>query len=136
MGRRKIEVTDYHRGLVAALSGAGIPQDVICRILDLQPGKNRLQITKNTLRVKFKDELENGMVIANGMVMNTAFHQAISGDTPAMTMFWLKTRCGWRETGPVDDSPESTASRIREFLQEADNLREKKPEPGPEAKSE
>jgi hypothetical protein len=30
-------------------------------------------------------------------VMQTAFKMAVSGKTPAMTMFWLKTQAGWKE---------------------------------------
>ena len=28
----------------------------------------------------------------------TAFQMANSGKFPVMTIFWLKTRCGWKET--------------------------------------
>lgn len=41
--------------------------------------------------------------------MRTAFQMATSGTIPAMTIFWLKARAGWRDrpedAGTGDDEP-------------------------------
>ena len=43
--------------------------------------------------------LERGKAKAKAQVMQSAFKMALSGKHPAMTTFWLKTQCGWREKG-------------------------------------
>lgn len=45
-----------------------------------------------------RDALENGRRRGDIKVIDTAFKMATDGKHPKMTMFWLKTRCGWRET--------------------------------------
>jgi len=75
----------------------GIPQDDIAAALGIAP---------DTLRKHYRDELDHGMTNANARVVRTAFEQATSGDSPAMTMFWLKTRMGWKETQTVEHTGE------------------------------
>ena len=42
-------------------------------------------------------------------VMQTAYDMAVSGQQPAMTTFWLKTRCQWREAKePLPDDQTKT----------------------------
>lgn len=43
--------------------------------------------------------ISSGRSKAAAAVCETAFNMATSGAHPAMTMFWLKTRQGWREMG-------------------------------------
>jgi hypothetical protein len=46
-------------------------------------------------------------------VMQTAFTMATSGEQPAMTIFWLKTRCQWREVKePLAENPDK-ADKIK-----------------------
>jgi hypothetical protein len=71
----------------------GIPQVEIGKVLD---------VSDETLRKHYRDELDLGMTKANAKVVQTAFQQATSGKSPAMTMFWLKTRMGWKETQKVE----------------------------------
>lgn len=61
-----------------------------------------LGISDETLRKHYREELDHGMTKANARVVQTAFQQATSGKSPAMTMFWLKTRLGWKETQKVE----------------------------------
>jgi hypothetical protein len=69
-------------------------------------------INKRTLerRVKYSEgaveALEQGRASAIEMVSRTAFHMATSGDVPAMTMFWLKCRAGWREVQKIEHTGE------------------------------
>lgn len=41
--------------------------------------------------------LKKGEFESNVTVQSKAYEMAVSGDHPTMTMFWLKTRCGFRE---------------------------------------
>lgn len=104
-GQIPFEPTDEQRTLVMALAAAGVPQEQIClevkwpeASLHQDAGK---PITKPTLRKCFRRELDNGMQRANGKVIATAFEMATKDKVPAMVIFWLKTRCGWKE--PAQD---------------------------------
>jgi hypothetical protein len=44
-----------------------------------------------------REAIELGRASAAIAVMSTAYEMAVSGNHPAMTAFWLKTRCNWRE---------------------------------------
>ena len=69
------------------MAAYGVPQKIIARIMDT---------TGETLRLKFRDELDLGMAKANVKVADTLFKKAIGGDTAAL-IFWLKARCNWSE---------------------------------------
>lgn len=47
----------------------------------------------------FDAEIKSWSERAKANVKRTAYEMATSGKCPAMTIFYLKTRCGWRETG-------------------------------------
>ncbi len=58
---------------------------------------------------EFKEAVDRGAANASMQVMQTAFTMATSGEQPAMTIFWLKTRCQWREVKePLPENQEST----------------------------
>ena len=83
------EPTNESRAIVSNLAAFGIRQESIAR---------QLGISKPTLEKYYREELEHGLDDANAKVANTLFSMAISGEHPAATFFWLKTRAGWRET--------------------------------------
>lgn len=60
-----------------------------------------LGIARATLQKHFRRELDIGRFIADQQVKKTAFNMATSGKDTALTIFWLKTRCGWKETSVV-----------------------------------
>ena len=57
----------------------------------------------DTLKKYADPQLQQGKAKTKAQVMQTAFKMAVSGKTPAMTMFWLKTQAGWREK-PVEST--------------------------------
>lgn len=63
---------------------------------------NTLGISEPTLRAHYAEKLAWGAEVALARVAQTAYGMAISGEHPAMTMFYLKTRGGWRETASLD----------------------------------
>lgn len=77
------------------LSAFGIPQDRIAE---------RLDISAKTLREHYSPEVDSAKDEANLSVYKTAFALATSGECPAMTMFWCKTRMGWSEKVQVEHS--------------------------------
>ena len=70
------------------MAGHGIYENAIAKVMKITPA---------ALRKHFRNELSTARAIANSKVAETAYQLATSGKAPAVTMFWLKTRAGWRE---------------------------------------
>jgi hypothetical protein len=92
MARPTFIPTDEQRRLVKSLAAYGMKHDAIARRLGIRSTK--------TLCKHFREELDRGDTEANAQVAQTLFQLATSGECPAASMFWLKTRAGWRETAP------------------------------------
>jgi hypothetical protein len=86
--------TAEQRTLVKSMVGLGVPQEAVARKIGIRSPK--------TLRKHFRDELDLGATEANYKVARTLFQMATSGACPAASMFWMKTRAGWRERPAVD----------------------------------
>jgi hypothetical protein len=99
--------TDATRKMVLELTGFGLEQQSICSYLD---------INDDTLRKYYREEITIGKMQTNLRVLQTAYAKACSPDprNNAMTIFWLKTRCGWREKEPVD--PAQTVATVLEAM--------------------
>jgi hypothetical protein len=95
-GRKNFEPTEQQRRTAESLAGCGTPQEDIARLMDIDP---------KTLRKHFRRELDCGAAKANAQVANTVFKMATSGKCPAASIFWVKTRNGWRETSRVEHAP-------------------------------
>jgi hypothetical protein len=94
MPRRQLEPTEAERSLVKSMAAMGIPHQDIARKIGVQSPK--------TLRKHFRNELDLGKTEADYKVATTLFQMATSGECPAATIFWMKTRNRFRET-PDDD---------------------------------
>lgn len=91
----KFEPTDEQREMVMELASLGVRHEDITRFIKKECGS---PIGVDTLKKYFSHELEMGRIEANAKVAATLFKMATSGDQPAATFFWLKTRAQWRET--------------------------------------
>jgi hypothetical protein len=60
-----------------------------------------LQISLNTLKKHYREELDLGLARANTVVGGTLFTEAKRGNITA-AIFWMKTRGGWRETAKIE----------------------------------
>lgn len=89
MPRPKFSPTDDQRRLVKSMAAIGIPHEDIALKIGVRSAK--------TLRKYFRDELDLGQIEANCKVGQTLFKLATSGECPAATMFWHKTRMRFRE---------------------------------------
>jgi hypothetical protein len=96
MPRPALKPTDQQRALVKSMAAMGIPHEQIAVQVGILSAK--------TLRKHFREELDRGVTEANYKVSQTLFKMATSGEHPAATFFWLKTRTGLRER-PADDRP-------------------------------
>ena len=96
MPRPRLQPTAEQRRMVKSMAAMGIRQEEIARALAIRSPK--------TLRVHFREELDRGATDANYNVANSLYKQAMNGSTAA-TIFWLKTRAGWREGSLPESSP-------------------------------
>lgn len=80
--------TESSRAQVEALSGYGVRHDEIALYLEIDP---------KTLRKHYRDQLDKGHIKANVGVARALHKNATEGNVTAQ-IFWMKTRCGWKET--------------------------------------
>ena len=92
MSRKPHEPTPESRQLVQLHATIGTQQNIIADILGIDP---------KTLRLYYREELDQAMSRANATIGGALFNKAKSGDTAAM-IFWMKTRAGWREKSEID----------------------------------
>jgi hypothetical protein len=97
MPRPKFIPTEERRRIVRSMAGYGVSQQDIATSVGLRSTK--------TLRKHFRRELDGGGVDAKAKVLQTLFKMATSGNHPAATIFWVKTRLGWREIQIVENRP-------------------------------
>ena len=106
-GRPSFSATDEQRRIVDAMTGYGIPQQDIARVIGIH---------EESLRKHFRDELDTGAAKANARVAQFLFEQATGqrgeGSVTA-AIFWLKTRARWKETAATEHSgPDGTPIEI------------------------
>ena len=99
-GQQAYVPTPEQRGEVRGYAACGTPQDNIATLMGMD---------STTLRRHFRVELDQGIARANATVGRSAFQQAVGGSgteaepadwhhaVPAMTIWWTKTRMGWKE---------------------------------------
>ena len=93
MSRQSFKPTPEMRAKVRQLSGVGLPQDDIAKLLECSP---------KTLRKHFRRELDLGGAETNAMIAGYLYQSAKAGNVAAQ-IFWLKTRARWTER-PVEEA--------------------------------
>jgi hypothetical protein len=89
------EPTAEQRRIVTVMAGVGSKHSDIALVLRLDP---------KTLRKHFRRELDTAAISANVRVTQSLFAMATSRRNSAATIFWAKTRCGFRSTTPPCDN--------------------------------
>lgn len=112
--------TDADRNTVKSMAACGFSEEIIASCIGTKG------IAPKTLRKHFRQELDTSAAKGNAAVGNTLFKMATSGDCPAATIFWMKTRMRWRETQDlrfVDEAGKDRGmmdlSRMRESIMAA-----------------
>ena len=113
-GRKAFVPDPAQRNMVRKLTGWGIPQQHICRLVtNPQTGK---PLDPKSLRKHFALEIRTGAVEANVRIGSLILATIVGSPPPPGTVaitnervrgklaiFWAKTRMGWSETGkPLD----------------------------------
>ena len=91
MGRRAHAPDAMTQRQVEAMCACGVPETDIARVLRIDP---------KTLRKHYRDQLDTGSILASTRIAQSLYHKAL-GDGPqsvTASIFWLKTRAGWKET--------------------------------------
>jgi len=90
MSRKPHEPTEKDRKQVTMMAGIGLTHDQISKVM---------QISDETLRKYYYDELETGEAKTTAMVAQNLYNMATGAGSSAVTaaIFWMKTRAGWRE---------------------------------------
>ena len=70
--------------------------------------------------------IERGRDAAIANVSQTAYQMAVSGEHPAMTMFWLKTRARWKEVHHVEVEGKVTLEDIVQAAYDVTNSKRDK----------
>lgn len=87
MARPKKKPTEQERSQVQTLSGYGLNQEQIARMLHMH---------RDTLRKHCAEELQRGKDMAFSQAVNSLFSNIKKGKE-ASIFFYLKTQHGWRE---------------------------------------
>lgn len=128
MAREKLELDSDDLKRIETMAGIGLNVTQMAAILGMSKATFDRRMTDTP---GASEALEKGRSMAAQNVMATAYKLAVSGDTPAMTMFWLKCRERWKEvtshehSGPdgkpitlakADMSDEQLDAKIRQLL--------------------
>lgn len=102
----------YHRDedtakRVKAMAINATPHKVIAKII---------RCTDKTLRKHYRAELDQGLIEANMLVMNSLFKNATIHNNVAAQKFWLERRAGWIETTVVENVGKDSGSIKTEVI--------------------
>jgi len=100
MANKRYQPTEEDFAAVRKLAGYGLTAEQICAIL-VNPNTGK-PIGRETFFKNFGEIFHTGQMEAAAKVAKTAYQLAVSGQVPAMTMFWLKTRLNWQERATVE----------------------------------
>jgi hypothetical protein len=106
VGRPAHEPTEYSRTLVESLSGFGIPQDEIGKLVGIDP---------KTLRLHYAEQIELGGIKATAKVAQNLFNMACKPNREGLqaAIFWLRVRAGWSEYSPRPVSGEPLGKKAQ-----------------------
>ena len=90
----KMELSEDDIKKLESMAGLGLTVANMAAILGMSKKTLERRMAEDE---SIRDALERGRGITSNNVAKSAYKQAMSGNT-AMTIFWLKTRMGWKET--------------------------------------
>ncbi len=115
MPRPRYTPTTDDQARVRELAAIGMSDDDIASQLGLPVPR---------LQKIFRLELKQGAAAGREHALNKLHTIALSGENVTALHFWVKARCGWRDTGPAQNAA-SAITRITLFKQASE------PQPNP-----
>lgn len=98
--------TEENSKLVEVLAACGAPKAEIGRVLG---------VSEDTIERRYQDEYLSGAERCHAKVKSKLFDLCMDGDKAAV-FFWLKTRCGWRETQHIQMTDERIVPALVDLL--------------------
>ncbi len=94
------EFTDKEIKQIESMAGLGMNVEQMAHVVGVSKATfDRRQGDQPAVH----EAISKGRALASMGVRKTAYQMATSGKCPAMTIFWLKTREGWKEPREGDD---------------------------------
>jgi hypothetical protein len=122
--RKPFVPTADQRQNVEAMTGFGIPEDDIARLIKNPATGKAIDI--KTLRKHFPDEIATGMTNAIAQVAQSLVKEATKGEDPrsrvAAAIFWLSRRAGWKETKVAQHEGKDGGPIVFKISRDDDNL--------------
>jgi len=111
-GQNRVDLSDDQVRQVGEMAKLGLRMEDIAKVLGIGEATVK-RIAARDPRVT--DTLKKAREDLDRQVMETAFRMATDGKSPAMTIFWMKARMGWKESQRIehtgkDGSPIATKS--------------------------
>ena len=108
---------------IEKFSAAGLSLQQMASLLDMSHDTLERFMNKDP---SLRASIEKGRSKSVLNVAATAYNLAVSGDVPAMTMFYLKTRAGWKETHEVQvASTDDTKDQLKAMAEELRRIAKK-----------
>lgn len=93
LGLTRTKLTEEEQFQLKEMAAHGLPNEAIATILG---------IGKMTLQANYMELLQEGRTHGHKKVASTLFQMANDGEHPASTAFYLKAKCGWKETNSIE----------------------------------
>ena len=87
------EVPEETRYQIEAMAAFGLPVDQMCVITGM---------ARQTLIAYCQEDIDRGRALGHQAVAGKLYDMAVSGENLSATQFYLKHKCGWKETTSIE----------------------------------
>lgn len=108
--KKKVASEDLPK--IKKMAAAGLTINQIASLIDMSSASLERRIRDSE---ELKAAIAKGRAEAILNVATSAYRQALSGRVPAMTMFYLKCRAGWKETQAIEHTGKDGESLFTSF---------------------
>jgi hypothetical protein len=97
-----MELTELQQQVRELAAIGALEQDIAAQV----------QLPLKKLKRVFKRELADGAAEGKTRILRTLHEIAASGENTQALLFWVKARCGWRDTGHPSDGSVTLIPRV------------------------
>ncbi len=120
-GRPKKKLTKKQEAAIIKALGMGLPKNQVCALVDMGDNVFRKYLASHArLSKAYKKAAEK----VNETIIGVLSKMAASGRHPGCTIFWAKTRCGFKEKQVIEMDADSLADTAQKIL--ADRMKDTK----------
>lgn len=111
--KKKYELTDKEYKQIQSMAAIRVTEEQMAYILGIPPATFFRMLKRDK---RLSDSIKNGKANGSAKIKKRAYEIAMSGDSPSMLMFWLKTQERWSEsdkfTLPEGDSTKEAVKKM------------------------